>query len=133
MTDIVERLRQHGSDVSNWAADEIERLSAWLDAATLDSVCTYCGHTTSSKSQAERATAMVDHMLECPEHPVLKAAAILADYERLRARRPVDVDELREAVNACCECGGGHPSSPDECCPACEVWHALTTDKGASR
>ena len=28
MTDIVERLRQHGSDVSNWAADEIERLSA---------------------------------------------------------------------------------------------------------
>ena len=28
MTDIVERLRQHGSDVSNWAADEIERLRA---------------------------------------------------------------------------------------------------------
>ena len=118
MTDIVERLRQHGSDVSNWAADEIERLSAWLDAATLDSVCTYCGHTTSSKSQAERATAMVDHMLECPEHPVLKAAAILADYERLRARRAV----------VCGTCQGGGkvrnfhgdlPSSFPYDCPDC--------------
>lgn len=37
--------------------------------------------------------------------------------------RPLDIEALREAVYAFCECGGG---APGECCPACEVWHSLT-------
>lgn len=31
-------------------------------------------------------------------------------------------DELREACNEACDCGGGEP---EDCCPACEVWHRL--------
>lgn len=31
-------------------------------------------------------------------------------------------DQIRTAVNASCTCGGG---GPDDCCPACAVWHTL--------
>ena len=31
-------------------------------------------------------------------------------------------EALRAAVDDACTCGGG---GPGDCCPACEVWHAL--------
>lgn len=34
--------------------------------------------------------------------------------------RVVTVGELREAVNACCTCGGAGPGGV---CPACDMWY----------
>jgi len=39
-------------------------------------------------------------------------------------RDPRSKDAIREAVNACCTCGGSGPDD-DDACPACMVWHHL--------
>ena len=39
----------------------------------------------------------------------------------------ITLDDLRNAVNEACTCGGNGPDDPNAC-PACAVWHAL---KGA--
>jgi hypothetical protein len=45
-------------------------------------------------------------------------SALAAAEARAAAYR----EDLRRAVNAACTCGGGEPGN---CCPACEVWHAV--------
>ena len=36
----------------------------------------------------------------------------------------ISMEQLREAVNSACTCGG-HGPKDRECCPACHVWHNL--------
>ena len=47
--------------------------------------------------------------------------ALIARVRRAESSRTED--QIREAVNECCTCGGSGPSSDG--CPACEVWHEL--------
>jgi len=96
MSLVTDDLRTIGSDATDWAADEIDRLQQWLSdlQSGMYINCVYCGHRYGPRvgTPVAMADILKEHIEQCPKHPLSEAKAEIERLQTIVDKLPKTAD-----------------------------------------